>query len=68
MADIVNINFKMKRDEMSATHIAASDTKRKMVEMLDKDEGDGIPTHEAIKRGIKGLDRFINELELYLEV
>lgn len=68
MADIVNINFKMKRDEMSATHIAASETKRKMVEMLDKDEGDGIPTHEAIKRGIKGLDRFINELELYLEV
>lgn len=68
MTDIVNINFKIKKDEVYPTYIGVIDAKRNMEEMLDIAEGYGRLTHDAIKRGIKNLDRIANELELYLEV
>ena len=68
MTDIVKVDFKMKKDEVYPTYIGVNDAKRNMEEMLDIAEEYGRLTHDAIKRGIKNLDRLANELELYMEV
>lgn len=58
----------MRKDEIHMMHVAVNETKRNMEKKLGEVEEYGRPAHDAIKRGIKSLDRLINELELYMEI
>lgn len=70
MADIIKFDVKMKEDEAVALYgllVGVGEGFDEVLKGVDLKE-DGSVSIETVELGKKGLNRLINEMELYLEV
>lgn len=71
MADIINFDVKMTEDEAVALYGLLVGVEKGFDEVLEGEvdlKEDGSVSTETIELSKKGLNRLINEMELYLEV
>ena len=68
MDDVVRLDFKIKKDELFGLHCALEGAREDLVEAMEKHLDCGMLTYEVMEKGVKGIDRVMNEVELYWEV